>query len=99
MRSASPEALRVVDAVHGTNSALFRLAGRAWLARIALGLAPRLVPFDFEAYVRSHFTKVGAQTRAMLAEYVRRGHAASLPVAEIERLRSESSRISTTPCS
>jgi 2-dehydropantoate 2-reductase len=84
--AAAREALRVVDDVHGTNSAFLRLVARPWPAQFGLGLAPRLVPFDFEAYLRAHFTKVGAQTRAMLAEYVRRGEAAGLPAAHIEAL-------------
>jgi 2-dehydropantoate 2-reductase len=94
--SAAREALRVVDAVHGTDSRFVRFGARPWLARLGLGLAPRLVPFDFEAYLRAHFTKVGAQTHDILADYVRQGHATGLPVPELEKLRSERARISTT---
>ncbi|HEX7881029.1 MAG TPA: 2-dehydropantoate 2-reductase N-terminal domain-containing protein [Candidatus Eisenbacteria bacterium] len=67
--ASARHALRVVDRVHGTNSAFLRFIARAWLARLALGLAPRIVPFPFEAYLRVHFTKVGSQVTAMLRDY------------------------------
>lgn len=33
-------------------------------------VAPLATPFDFEVYLRAHFTKVGAQTRLFLRDYI-----------------------------
>jgi ketopantoate reductase len=59
---------------------LWRLVGRPLLVRAALRLAPALMPFDLEAYLRAHFTKVGDQTRDFLRGYLHHGKAAGLPV-------------------
>lgn len=42
-------------------------------------LLPRLTPFDLEVYLRAHFTKVGDQTRVMLATYCEHARALGLP--------------------
>ena len=55
------------------------------LTRLALGLAPHLLPFDLEAYLRYHFTKVSAQTRAAMAVYLALGTELGLPSTHLER--------------
>ena len=40
--------------------------------RVGLSLAGAIPPFDLETYLQVHFTKVGAQTRRHLGEYIRR---------------------------
>jgi 2-dehydropantoate 2-reductase len=40
------------------------------LLRAAIRMAPALFPFDFETYLKNHFTKVSAQTRLMNNDYV-----------------------------
>lgn len=48
---------------------------RPALLRLALALVPRVLPFDFEGYLRAHFTKVDDQSRLLLADLLE--HAAS----------------------
>ena len=45
----------------------FLVTGLAF--RLAAWLAPKLAPFDLEAYLKHHFSKVGEQTRLLFAEY------------------------------
>lgn len=59
---------------------------RAWSLRWVLWLTSRTVPFDLEAYLRYHFTKVGTQTRVLLGCWLERGRAKGLPVPSIEQL-------------
>ena len=59
------------------------------LTRLALGLAPHVLPFDLEAYLRYHFTKVSAQTHAAMAVYRELGTALGLPSTHLERLLRE----------
>ncbi|MGB0592233.1 MAG: ketopantoate reductase family protein [Myxococcota bacterium] len=41
-----------------------------WVLRLLLFIAPKATPFDLQAMLRSHFIKVGDQTRAMLRHYI-----------------------------
>jgi 2-dehydropantoate 2-reductase len=59
------------------------------LTRLALGLAPRVLPFDLEAYLHYHFTKVNAQTRAAMAVYIELGTELGLSSMHLERLLRE----------
>ena len=59
---------------------------RPWMARIALRLAPRLMPLPAEDYFRVHFTKVGDQTTSHLAAYAAEATALGLPDAGLRRL-------------
>jgi len=56
------------------------------LVELALAAAPRLVPFDLERFLEQHYTKVAAQTRALLAATVERGDALGLPTAALAAL-------------
>jgi ketopantoate reductase len=56
-----------------------RLLNRPLVVRLALALAPRVMPLDTEAYLRVHFTKVGDQTRDFLRTYLTVGRGAGLP--------------------
>ena len=38
--------------------------------KMIIAIAPRVTPFDLQGMLKSHFTKVGAQTRAMLETYL-----------------------------
>ena len=77
--------MRIAAAHTGTGATAPLLLLRRALFRL-LPLAARLVPFDLEAYLRVHFTKVHAQTRLMLEEYVALGRRLGLPVAQLELL-------------
>lgn len=62
------------------------LTTRPWLLSAGARLAPLLVPFDFEAYARVHFTKVAPQSRLLLGELVKEGKGFGLPVDALETL-------------
>lgn len=61
-------------------------------APLAMGLlfAPVVPPFDLERYIKLHFTKVGAQTRLYLADYIRaRREQCGLESPALEKLLQE----------
>ncbi|MFO0616102.1 MAG: 2-dehydropantoate 2-reductase N-terminal domain-containing protein [Polyangiaceae bacterium] len=62
------------------------------IVRMALGVAKWAAPFDVEAFLRYHFEKVGAQTRDLLAEYVRLGRKHALEHEGIDELLGALSR-------
>lgn len=65
------EACAVTEATLGKPAPLLpRLAFGAGL-RVGLAVAPAMVPFDVEAFVRRHFVKVRAQTHGMFDEWLR----------------------------
>jgi 2-dehydropantoate 2-reductase len=82
--SASREALTVVS--HSLGRPPKRVPPRLAVS-VALKLAPRLMPFDLEAYLEFHFTKVGPQTRLMLETWVRHARDAGLPASAMIELR------------
>ena len=65
---------------------LMRLAARAFVVRMALRLAPVLIPIPLEIYLKYHFTKVGGQTRLGMRSFIELGRRAGLDVSAIERL-------------
>jgi ketopantoate reductase len=84
---AAREALRVMAHHEGRPAPWpLRLVNRPLAVRLALVLAPRLMPLDIESYLRAHFTKVGDQTRDFLRTYLNLGKAAGLPTVALARL-------------
>ncbi|MDX2015047.1 MAG: 2-dehydropantoate 2-reductase N-terminal domain-containing protein [Myxococcaceae bacterium] len=82
---ASAQALAVVERQLGTKapfgpSLVAKSALVSWGAR----LAPRVVPFELETYLRVHFTKVAPQSKLLLGDLVREGRSAGLPVDALE---------------
>ena len=43
---------------------------KEWLVRLFLRIVPFVSPFDVEAYLKFHFSKVGDQTRLMLEQFI-----------------------------
>jgi len=86
---ASKEALAVVAAHLRRRPAAVRHILAPLPVRAALTLARPLTPFDLEAYLSFHFTKVGRQTRLMLETYSRLAEEWGLPSAALRELRSE----------
>jgi len=79
--SAAKEAQRVAARYHGTPiPAALSLARRPEILGTVLRLAPRVIPFDLEVYLKYHFSKVGAQTRQIVDDYIRLSE--SLPIVE-----------------
>ncbi len=80
--ASAREAFRISEA----RGPLLWLA-RGWVLRAVLRLGSRFLPFNFESYLRYHFTKVGSQTRALLDAWVARANARHLPASSVEQLR------------
>jgi 2-dehydropantoate 2-reductase len=88
-RQAAGEALQVMSRhSHSGRSAPLplRLANRPLFVRLLLRVAPLVMPFDVESYLRVHFTKVGDQTRDFLRTYLRLGREAGLPTDGLAQL-------------
>jgi 2-dehydropantoate 2-reductase len=84
---AAREAIAVVARRVQRRPLLIGLASRPFTVRAGLWLGRRVIPLDLETYLREHFTKVGDQTRLMVAQYIDAGRASGLPVAALEGLR------------
>ena len=70
LKLAAKAARQCLDiSIPGRLNLVKALLTRPWLLHLALSIAPRLTPFNLEAMLRFHFTKVGLQTRVMLQEY------------------------------
>ncbi len=84
---ASREAMAVVERKHGNRRpAALALAARPFVLRTGLSIGRLVVPFDLETYFRVHFTKVGDQTRAMMARYIELARHEGLPSQALEEL-------------
>ncbi len=88
-QEAGREALEVVRSVYGSAPRLPGLLNRPWILKAITYGGPWLPPFDLETFLRVHFTKVGAQTLAMLETWSRRAAEAGLPHDGLDRLRAE----------
>lgn len=79
------------EAVTVTAALLHRPRPRPHVPALAAGLVlrvlPVLAPFDLPRYLRTHFTKVGGQTRDMLDAWITEGTARGLPVTALRELR------------
>lgn len=74
------EALALARATQGQRTWPLRLLLRRPLLRLISRLAPVVAPMPLETYLRVHFTKVGDQTREVLAGWVRQGESLGLRV-------------------
>lgn len=84
---AASEALAVMARHRGRAVPwLFRLINRPLAVKVALLVAPRIMPLDLETYLRVHFTKVGDQTRDFLRTYLALGRAAGQATPALSRL-------------
>jgi len=85
---AAQEALAVVAKLYDADGEVFpvRMLARPFVVKNAVLALDKVTPYDLQAYLKYHFTKVGAQTRIMLHTYRRKGLALGLPVAALEDL-------------
>ena len=84
---AARECATVVARSEGKRAPLYLGLVRPWLMGLVVRLAPRFIPFDLERFLEVHFTKVGAQTRLMLATYIERGAELKLPTERVQELQ------------
>jgi hypothetical protein len=64
--------------------------------RLALNAARKVIPFDFEAYMRVHFTKVEGQMHQGLNDLIEMGKAERLPVSNLQLLRGRGGKTAPT---
>jgi 2-dehydropantoate 2-reductase len=83
------EVLAIVGTTYGKPPLGVRMVARPRTLRMGLWFARRMIPIPLEVYLKEHFTKVGDQTRMMMAGYIQRGRDAKLGVAALERLMAE----------
>jgi 2-dehydropantoate 2-reductase len=83
------EAVAIVSASLGKPPFGLGLLARPTVLRGGVYLARPLIPLPLETYLKEHFTKVGDQTRELLAGYIRKGQAAGLPTVALEQLAAE----------
>lgn len=84
--AAAREALAVAGATHEVATWPLALLARRRVFSLVLRLAPMLAPMPLETFFRVHFGKVGDQTRAMLATWIRVGEARGLRVDALRAL-------------
>ena len=84
--AAAHEALAITAAKVGVAAPFLTFLVTGIVLRLAAWLAPKLAPFDLEAYLRHHFGKVGAQTRLLVAAYQKEGAARGLESGHLAAL-------------
>lgn len=87
---AGAEALEIVGRKYDKKPPLsLRLGTKPLTIKMGLPFATAATPFDLEAYLEEHFTKVGDQTREELAEFVAAGEQQGLAVESLSLLLDE----------
>lgn len=87
--AASREATAITAAFRGVRAPRFKGALERAGVRVLLAMLPRLAPLDVEGFFRAHYTKVGGQTRALLATYRAEAAARGLPTPALTALSAE----------
>jgi 2-dehydropantoate 2-reductase len=85
--SAIREAVAVAAQQLGVRPPFWLRLLRPWLVRLALRLAPAVVPLDLETYLRIHFTKVREQTLLLLDRWADLAEEAGLDNQSLHTLR------------
>jgi len=84
---AGREAIEIVSEYYDASPPMsVRLGSRAGFMRMGLPFASMVMPFDLEAYLEEHFTKVSDQTRQELETFVGEGRERGVPVEALEKL-------------
>lgn len=83
------EAISVSAAVRGSPAPWWTALVRAPALSVVTRLAPAIAPFDFEAFLQVHFTKVGDQTRGALESLAAEAEARGLPRGALATLRAD----------
>lgn len=83
---ASRQAIQVACHHHNAKPPFLRRLVRPWIMKVVLWAAPKTVPYDFQAFMQYHFTKVRDQTQLMMRTYIEQGQAAGLETSELQAL-------------
>jgi ketopantoate reductase len=84
--AAARQAMRIAAARLGVRAPFSVHLISGFTLRLVWTVAPWVLPIDLETYLRYHFTKVGEQTRQLLAEIRRDGEAHGLATSAIVTL-------------
>jgi ketopantoate reductase len=84
--AAARQAMKITSTRLGARAPVLAWFLRGFVLRIVWRVAAWMLPIDLDAYMRHHFTKVGAQTRQLLAAYLRDAQASKLPASDIATL-------------
>ncbi|PKM22567.1 MAG: hypothetical protein CVV10_03645 [Gammaproteobacteria bacterium HGW-Gammaproteobacteria-14] len=87
--AAAREAIIISAAYLNRDAGLAAQLPRPLLLKTLTALAPKVMPFPLETYLKYHFSKVGEQTRMMLDNWIREGTSRSLPVGALSELRQQ----------
>lgn len=60
-----------------------------FLIRLLLSFSTRVVPFDFETYMKVHFTKVGEQMSKAIDDYIASGRQQNQSTSALEELKNQ----------
>ncbi len=86
LQEALPIAAEISKIPNPMKNSIVRCVSKPWMLKLILKQARWLVPFDFEAYMKAHFTKVGGQMHASLDLLLSEGKKSGLPTAALEAL-------------
>ena len=62
---------------------IFKLINRIWIYKLLITIAPKLVPFDLETYLKVHYSKVRDQSLFHLNNYIDAGNKGGVPVKKL----------------
>jgi|GEM_PF-299373 len=68
---------------------LMSLPMRAFVLKTIIKLVPWVVPFNFETFLKVHFTKVGDQTEMLIGDYMEKGEKYSLATPTIAQIHTK----------
>lgn len=71
MLQANQEAFEAISATYQVAVPFWSKWVHVWMVKSALRVAPHAVPFDLEAFMQVHFTKVKAQTKLLVNTFIR----------------------------
>ncbi len=86
---AIAEALRVLSGKKKVTHSLLSFLNQPLLFKIILILSSKIVPFDFEAYMKAHFMKVQKQIHQSLVDYINLAKTNAIPVPALSKLLSD----------
>jgi 2-dehydropantoate 2-reductase len=65
---------------------MIKLINRIWIFKLLITIAPKLVPFDLESYLKVHYSKVRDQSLFHLNNYVDAGNKGGVSVKKLEEV-------------
>jgi len=83
---ASKEAIAISMTHNNFTPSMLSALVQPLTMKMLLGVAPMVMPFDLENYLKYHFSKVGDQTRDFISTIIKLGKGLELPVSNLTTL-------------